>query len=126
MKTSRPKNMIAVMHAKSTFKLALIIALVHISLTLLPFMLYESDITAWLPYSAYFGVASLLHQTGLPVIGPCPEGMFMAELTLFGQCAVYGTWCLVYVGMAALVSFVRAQGISKVSASSQPAPAGRH
>ena len=88
-------------------QLAFCLALAHLFLAFVPYYFVASPLTASVGFASYYGMASLLHTAGLPIIGKFEEGMFMAPVTWFGECAIYGSWLLVHLGLAAAVELIR-------------------
>ncbi|MDO9004499.1 MAG: hypothetical protein Q7V20_13710 [Aquabacterium sp.] len=89
-------------------KLACIVALTHVLLAIVPWLVAETPATGWLPYHSYYTMAQVLHGMGLPVIGSFHEGMFMAPITSLGKVMIVGAWTAGYVAVALMIVRVRA------------------
>lgn len=89
---------------KSTVKAWWILISAHLFLAVVPFLLIENKLTAFIPYHSIFIPLELAAYAGLPVYGQVSKDMFMAPITVLGWCMVAALWLTIHFGLAAVLS----------------------
>lgn len=76
----------------------------HLALAVVPGLIVDNKLTAFIPYHSVFTPLEIFKSLGLPVYGQVSEDMFMAPITILGWCLVVALWLVIHYGFALVLS----------------------
>ncbi|MDP5144240.1 hypothetical protein ORJ00_15945 [Rheinheimera baltica] len=95
---------------KANLKLWAMLLISHLALAIIPSLITENKLTAFIPYHSIFMPLDIFKSLVLPVYGQAGEEMFMAPITVLGWCLVVALWLIIHFGFAVLLSHLTNKG----------------
>ncbi|WP_027709911.1 hypothetical protein [Zooshikella ganghwensis] len=89
---------------KANLKVWVLLLMSHLVLAVIPSLIVENKLTAFIPYHSVFTPLEIFKFLGLPVYGQTDEDMFMAPITVLGWCLVTALWLIIHYGFAVVLS----------------------